>query len=146
MHLVVIDLIPALLSWEGRDRSSEPSVATDAVGALEHLSSHFGIAGVADAGHTSKSLRTHLEREHLAVYFESVGTSAEFGPTVSPRIVRRLARAIRLDVRELVVVTARPQIASGMKASRIRTVLTRHHEFGNVDEAVEALLSGRVSP
>jgi hypothetical protein len=146
VHLVVIDLIPALLSWEGRDRSAEPSVAVDAIGALEHLSLHFGIAGVADAGHTSEALRVHLEREHLAVYFESVGTSAEFGPTVSPRVVRRMARGMRLGLRDLVLVTARPAIATGMKSARVRTVLTSHDEFGAVDEAVEALLGGRVSP
>lgn len=121
-------------------------MADGAAGALEHLASHFGLAAVADAGHTASGLRAHLERENLALYFESVASSAEFGPTVSPRVVRRLARAIRLGPRDFVVVTARPSIAAELRASRIRTVLTTHDEFGTVDAAVEALLGGRVSP
>jgi hypothetical protein len=146
MHLVVIDLIPALLSWEGRDRSGEPLVATDAAGALEHLASHWAVTGVADAHHGSSHLRALLEREALDGYFESVGSAAEFGPLVSARVVRRLAAALKVRTRELVVVTARPSVAADMRINRIRCVLTSHAEFGSVDSAVEAMLSGRVTP
>ena len=146
MHLVVIDLIPALLSWEGRDRSGEPSVAAGAAAALEHLASHFGITGMSDAGRTSSRLRAHLERDGLESYFESVGTCAEFGPTVSARVVRRLASSIKLRMRDLVVITARPGVAADLRSSRIRTVLTTHDTFNTVDDAVEALLNGRATP
>ncbi|HUG75560.1 MAG TPA: hypothetical protein VMM81_07825 [Acidimicrobiia bacterium] len=146
MHLVVIDLIPALLSWEGRDRSGEPSVAPGAADALEHLASHWAVTGVADAHRGSARLRAHLEREALDGYFESVGSSAEFGPLVSARVVRRLAAALKIRTRELVVVTARGAVAEDLRINRIRCVLTSHAEFGTVDNAVEAMLSGRVTP
>jgi hypothetical protein len=146
VHIVVIDLIPALLTWEGRDRSGEPSAAPNAAAALEHLASHFEIAGIADAGHTASGLRRHLERDHLAIYFSSIGTTAEFGPSVSPRVVRRLVAALKLGLPNVVVVTARPDVAAAMTAARIRVVRTSHADFETADEAVEALLGGRVNP
>jgi hypothetical protein len=146
VNLIVIDLIPALLSWEGRDRSQAPSTAPNAMAAIEHLASHFELTGIADAGHTGAGLRHHLERDHLALYFSSIGTSAPFGPSLSPRVLRRLTAAMKLRPSSAVVVTARPTVAADMTAARIRTVGTTHEEFEFVDEAVETLLSGRFSP
>lgn len=146
MHLVVVDLIPALLSWEGRDRSGEPAVASGAADALEHLASHWAVTGISDAHRGSADLRVHLQREGLDGFFESVGSSAEFGPVVSARVVRRLCTALKIRTRDLVVVTARSSVAADMRVSRIRCVLTSHADFGTVDSAVEALLSGRVTP
>lgn len=146
MHLVVIDLVPALLSWEGTDPTGDPSIADDAAGALEHMASHFALTGIADAGHTGGRLHALLDREDLAGYFETIGSSAEFGPRVSPRVLRRLAAAIKTAPRDLVFVTARPRLGRDTAAARIRTVVTSHTEFGTVDAEVEALIAGRVSP
>jgi hypothetical protein len=146
MHLVVIDLVPALLSWEGRELAADPSIAGDAAGALEHMASHFALTGIADAGHTRERLHALLEREDLAGYFETIGSSAEFGPRVSPRVLRRFAAALKTTPRDLVFVTARPGLGGDIAAARIRTVVTSHAEFGTVDEEVEALIAGRVSP
>lgn len=146
MRLVIIDLIPALLSWEGRDRGGEPTVAPDAVGAIEHLASHFSISGIVDAGRAPAEMRRHLERDHLDVYFESIGSSAEFGPVVSARVIRRLAASIKLTHRDLTVVTARPSLAAGLRAERFHTVMTSQAEFATVDTAVERALEGRFTP
>lgn len=146
MHLVVIDLIPALLSWEGRNRTSEPSVAVEAAAALEHLASHFALSGIVDAGNPAAELRQILDREHIGVYFESIGTTAEFGPELSARVIRRIAAALRLTSRDLILVTARLPAARAARAARVRTVVTTHDAFGTVDAAVESLLGGHLNP
>jgi len=146
VRLVVIDLIPALLSWEGRDRSSDPDVPADAAHALEHVYSRFRIAGIADAGETTADLRTRLEQADLAPWFDGVTTSAEFGPEVSPRVVRRFVRAMGGPDDRTVLVTARERLVKPFRMARIPVVLTSQADFAAVPIAVAELLDGRVNP
>lgn len=145
-HLVVVDLIPALLSWEGRDLSSDPDVAPGAEPALEHLFAHYRLAAVADAGVSGANLRAVLHQEGLGGLFESVGTSADFGPAVSPRVLRRIASTVGVTADRLVLVTARDQLIDAMIAARIAVVHTTHDDFEHVPAAVIELIEGRVSP
>ena len=145
MNLVLIDLIPALLSWEGRDVSGEPDVAPEAAHALGHLYDAFEMVGVADAGHTSSFLRRHLENAELGGYFDSVVTSSEHGPTLTARTVRRIVHAT--DPREKgIVVTARPGLAAGLRRARFAVVLTTHEAFESVIDEVFDLADGSARP
>ena len=145
MHLVVIDLIPALLSWEGRDRSAALTIAPDGVEAVAHLRSHYRLIGLTDADSTSAVIRRTLEDNRIAEFFDSVGTSVGFGPTLNPRVIRRVARMAR-SANPVVFVTGRQHLARSMSRSRVGVVLTNRAEFGGVPEAVASLLTGRVSP
>lgn len=145
MHLVVVDLIPALLSWEGRDRSGEPDAAPEAAHALGHLFDHFQMIGVADAGQTAAGLRAHLEREGLGQFFDAVITTSAHGPQVSARTVRRITQAAAKGERPIVV-TARRGVAEDLSRGRIAVVVTTHAEFEGVTEAVFAIADGRVNP
>lgn len=148
MRLVVIDLIPALLSWEGRDRSGPPAVAPDAVTALDRLYPRFRIAGVVDAASVTPGieLRDHLARGEILDYFDMVGTTAEFGPELSPRVLRRILRALGAPDERTLLVTGRRHLAAGFSRSRVPVVFTAFEEFAGVPEAVESLLGGRVNP
>lgn len=145
MHLVVVDLIPALLSWEGRDRSGDPDAAPGAAHALGHLFDHFQMIGVADAGQTAASLRNHLEREGLGQFFDAVVTTSAHGPRVSGRTVRRIAGAAAKGEKPIVV-TARPAVADELGRARIAVVLTAHADFESVTDAVFDIADGRVNP
>jgi hypothetical protein len=146
VRLVVVDLIPALLSWEGRDRSSEPSMPPEVGDTIDHLYSHFRIAGIADAHESSAELRAHLQREDLAAYFESIATSAEFGPLVSPRVVRRVVASLGGPDDRTALVTAREHLLASFGAARIPVILTTQEDFAAVPDAVFDVLSGRVNP
>lgn len=143
MRLVVVDVVPALLSWEGRGRSSPPVVAPDAEEAVAHLHMHYRLVAITDAGIPSLELRDALESEHLAGYFDSVITSAGLGPVVNPRVIRRLVH--RLDD-ATVVVTGRRRLAESLSRSRMGVVYTKQQDFGGVPEAVAMLIAGRVNP
>ena len=145
MRLVVIDLIPALLSWEGRDRSSGLKVAPDGPDAVAHLHAHYRLIGVTDAGMSSLVIGRALEDGSIADFFDSVGTSVGFGPAINPRVVRRIIRMSRSN-EPVVFVTAREHLARTMSRSRVGVVLTNRDEFGAVPEAIASLVSGRVSP
>lgn len=143
MRFVVIDVIPALLSWEGRDRSGPPTVAPDAAEAIPHLYAHYRLIGITDAGTASLELRAALEGENLGQFFDSIATTAGLGPEVSPRVIRRL---IRTTGDGPIVVTAREPLARSLSRNRIGVVLTNQEEFGAVPEAIASLIAGRVSP
>lgn len=143
MRFVVIDVIPALLSWEGRDRSGEPTVAPDAPDAVPHLHSHYRLIAIADAGLSRLELADALDRAELAQFFDSITTTAGLGPALTPRVIRRL---IHTDGDGPIVVTARAGLARALSRSRIGVVLTNQEEFGAVPEAVASLIAGRVSP
>jgi hypothetical protein len=143
VRFVVIDVIPALLSWEGRDRSDEPRVAPDAEAAIQHLHAHQRLVAVADAGISRLELAQALNSESLARYFDSITTSAGLGPTLTPRIVRRM---IHSHDSGPIVVTARSDLARSLSRSRMSVVLTDQKEFGSVPDAVATLVAGRVSP
>ncbi|HSM01731.1 MAG TPA: hypothetical protein VK960_04710 [Acidimicrobiia bacterium] len=149
MRLVVIDLIPALLSWEGRDRSGPPAVAPDAASALEKLFARFRIAGVVDAASATPGheLRDHLAGGEVLDYFDMVGTTAEFGPELSPRVMRRLLRALGGPDERTLLVTGRRHLADGFARSRIPVVYTDFADFASIPETVESILgAGRVTP
>ena len=145
MHLVLIDLIPALLSWGGRDRSEPPEVAPGAAHAMGHLYERFHVVGIADAGTPSPLLRRHLEKEDLARFFDSVSTSATHGPALTARAVRRIVAAAARGERPIVV-TGRAHLADELARARIPTVLTTHEAFESAAEGVFALADGRLSP
>jgi hypothetical protein len=144
VHVVLIDLIPALLSWEGRDVSSEPDVASGAAHALGHLYDGYQVLGVADAGHPRSSLRRWLEDEQLAVYFDGLINSAPYGPRLTGRAIRRIVDSGRKGDRGILV-TARGHLAAEALAQRIPVVETRHSEFEGVPDAIFTISDGRRS-
>jgi len=143
--LVIIDLIPALLMWEGRDRSSPLELAPDGVEAVSHLYSHYRLVGIADAGVAVDALRSPLDGAGIGDLFDRVGTSAPFGPRVNPRVLRRVA-ATRPHHPPAVLVTGRETLARTANRSRMSVVVSSFEDFGGVPEAVALLLGGRVSP
>lgn len=145
MHLVLIDLVPALLSWEGRDLSEEPTVAPGAAHTLGHLFDRYQVIGVADAGLSAGLLRRHLEREGLANHFDTVLTTAAHGPRLSARTLRRIVDAVAPGERPGVV-TGRPDVAHQLAHSRFTVVLTTQEEFEGVPDALAAIEEGRITP
>lgn len=145
MHLVVLDLIPALLSWEGRDLSEEPDVAPEAAHALGHLFDAFEMIGAADARITSAFLRRHLEAADLAGYFDIVVTSAEHGPVLTARAIRRIIRTAAPKEKGIVI-TARPGLAADLRASRTAVAFTTHEDFESVIDDVFDIAEGRAQP
>lgn len=145
MAIVVIDLIPALLTWEGRDRSARLTIAPDGPEAVAHLHSHYRVAGITDAGVPNRRIRDALDSGAVTSYFDSIGTSAGFGPEVNARVVRRLTMGAH-GREQIVFVTGREPLARAMNRSRMGVVITTAEDFGGVPEAVATLVSGRVSP
>jgi len=145
MQLVIIDLVPALLSWEGRDSSGTPEASAGALTMIEDLFTHYRLAAMTDGDWTGLQVREALERLDLAPYFESVGTSAGFGPAVTPRVVRRIAAALR-STGNSIVVTGRPELAGDLGRIGIPAVLVDHHGLATVPDQIYRLTGGRPSP
>ena len=110
MRFVIIDLIPALLQWEGRDSFDLATSRPSARELVATLFPDFRLAGITDGDHPASVVHEALERLDLAAFFESTGTSSVFGPKVTPRVVRRVARAIG-GAGHAIVVTSRPLLA-----------------------------------
>jgi hypothetical protein len=147
MHLALIDLVPLLLSWEGAGPDEPPTVAAEAAEMLAEVYANFNIAGIADGDLTGLGLRRALEDAELDAWFDYVGTSAEFGPRVSPRVVRRLARVLGFDLDEVVVVTSRGALAEALQRSHLTVVHAEGPQaVAAVPEALAALYSGYFSP
>ncbi len=145
MQLVIIDLVPALLSWEGRDSSEPPEAAAGALGVVGDLFAHFRLTAVADGDWTGAQVREALERLDLAPYFESVGTSVGVGPMVTPRVIRRIAAALRATG-NAIVVTGRPGLARGLGRIGIPAVLVDHYGLAEVPNRVYKLAGVRLNP
>jgi len=118
----------------------------DAAHSLEHLYSRFRIAGIADADESSAALRAALERDDLAALFESITTTAEFGPAVSPRVVRRVVAALGGPDNRTALVTGRAHLVKAFRAARIPVILTEQESFAAVPDAVFDVLFGRINP
>lgn len=147
MHLLFLDLVPLLLSWEGSGPGEVPAVPPGAAEMLEAVFADFRIAGIGDGTHTGLGLRRALEDTDLDAFFDFIGTSAEFGPAVSPRVVRRLARLLGFELDQVVVVTARPDLAEALRLARVAVVSVAGPEgVAAVPEALEALFTGYFSP
>lgn len=107
----------------------------------------FRIAGISDGDLTGVDLRRALEDAELDGFFDFVGTSAEFGPQVSPRVVRRLARVLGFPLEQVVVVTARAELAEALQQSGLAVIHVEGEEgVAAVPQALEALYSGYFSP
>jgi len=145
MQLVIIDLVPALLSWEGRDSSGAPEAAAGAYAMVEELFTHYRLAAMTDGDWTGLQVREALERLDMAPYFESAGTSAGFGPVVTPRVVRRIAAALR-STGNTIVVTGRPGLAGDLGRIGIPAVLVDHHGLAAVPDRIYRLTGGRLNP
>lgn len=144
MRFVVFDLVPALLSWEGRDSFVQASLQPGALETVHNLFPDFRLTGIADGDHPASQLRESLERLDLAPYFETVGTSSVFGPTVTPRIVGRMTRSIGAFGRSIVV-TGRPRLAEALRRSGIPAVVTDGDLSGTAEE-IRRMAAGRVNP
>ena len=144
MRFVVIDLIPALLQWEGRDSFDLATAQPHALELVHALFHDFRLAAITDGDHPASAVHEALERLDLSAYFESVGTSSVFGPTVTPRVVRRVARAIGGSGRTIVV-TARPGLAEALGRAGIPTVVATG-DLLEVAAAVRRMAFGRINP
>lgn len=143
LQLIVIDLIPALLSWEG----SEPSVPEGSEAVLEELYARCPLAGVTDADRPAAGIRDLLEELRVGEFFDSVGTSADFGPTLTARVVRRIVRSLGAHPDEVAVVTARQGLAEQLSRNRFAVVLVEGRDgFLGVPEAIDAIEDGHVIP
>ena len=144
---MLLDLVPLLLSWEGRPPGESPGVPASAGEMLEAVFPDFRIAGLGDGDRTGLDLRRALEDAELDGFFDFVGTSAEFGPVVSPRVVRRLARALGFSPEQVVVVTARAELADALQANGLAVVHVEGEEgVAAIPQALDALSSGYFSP
>jgi len=144
VRLVVIDLIPALLVEEGRDSLApveEPAVLVEA---LEDLYADFRLAAIADADLTGVALRDALERIEAAPLFESIGTSAGFGPQVTPRVVRRVAAALGSSGPP-VVITGRDPLADALRLAAIPAVRTGTGGFAEAAIRIRRIGEGGLS-
>jgi len=147
VHLVLLDLVPMILSWEESGPGEAPAVPPKAGEMLEAVFPDFRIAGIGDGDHTGLGLRQALEDAELDGFFDFIGTSAEFGPEVSPRVVRRLTRILGFDLDQVVVITARPALAEALRRARLAVVHVQGSEgVAAIPEALEALYSSYFSP
>lgn len=121
MRFLIIDLVPALLRWE--DTDDDPDVAEGAEETLEQLHARFRLAGITDGNRPGSEIRNALQRSGIGDFFESVGTSADFGPSVSPQVIQRLATTVGAASTSVLVVTARPTLADALGRRAIATVL-----------------------
>lgn len=146
MHLVLFDLFPLLLSMEagGPSASGPPAVAAEM---LEQVFPDFRVAGISDGDHTGVDLRRALEDAELDGFFDYIGTTAEFGPRITPRVIRRLARLLGFPLDQIVLITARADIADELQEAGLAVV---HVEgpggLEAIPEALEALITGYFSP
>ena len=147
MHLVLLDLIPLLLSWDESAPGEAPAVPAAAAEMLEQVFPDFRIAGISDGDLTGLDLRRALEDAELDGFFDFIGTSAEFGPVLSPRVVRRLARMLGFPVEQVVLITARAELADDLQQAGLAVVHVEGAEgVAAIPQALEALYSGYFSP
>jgi FMN phosphatase YigB (HAD superfamily) len=145
LQLILIDLIPALLSWEAP--ADEPSVPEGVEAVLDELYARCRLAGITDADRPAATVRDLLEDLGIGEFFDSVGTSADFGPTLTVRVIRRIVRSLGVHPDEVAVVTARPALAERLSRTRFAVVLVEGPDgILGLPEAIDAIEDGRVIP
>ena len=82
MHLIIFDVVPALLTWD--HPGDTPDAVPAAAGVLDRLFPHFRMVAVTGGGRTARALRRHLEDAGLVEFFDGVATTAAYGPDLSP--------------------------------------------------------------
>lgn len=144
MRLVVIDLIPALMQWQEPGEARFPEGAGEV---LAELFSRYRLAAIADAGPTGADLRRVLDDQDIGGFFESIGTAADFGPAVSPRVLRRLISTVGVPIDQTAVVTGREELAEVLMRNRFSVIVTEGQDgLLGVPAALAAMESGRLTP
>lgn len=90
---------------------------------LEVLFTRYRLAAVGDAEESGHRLRERLQRAGIGDFFESVGTSTDFGCPIDPTVIRRVASTVGVGVERMAVVTGRPELAANLAAGGVRVVL-----------------------
>jgi len=141
----VIDLIPALLSWEGRDPFPDPQAPPGTAEVIEDLYADFRLAAVTDADRPAASVRRVLEGLGLAPLFDGILTSAPFGPAVGPRMIRHLNTALAAPP-PAIVATARARIADRLWNAGMPVATVDPGRPEQIPERVADLIEGRLNP
>jgi hypothetical protein len=143
--LIIVDVNPALLTWEGRDAYGAEA-SPRAHDTLDELFGRFRLVAVTDGNIAATEVRRAVESTGLEGFFENVGTTALYGPFLTPRVVRRIAAEGGVRITEVILVTAREQIAEAMRAARIAVILTEGPAgFASVPEAIDEITDGPFS-
>jgi len=145
VHLIIFDVVPALLSWD--DPGTPPEAVPSAPEVLDRLYPHFRMIAVTDGGRTAAALRRHLEDADLALFFDGISTSAPYGPELSPRVALRVARAAGAGLGQTAVVTGREHLATALRRAGVPVVFVAVPDgLEKVPEALESLRSGWITP
>ncbi len=118
LRLLVFDLVPALVL-----EPSSRHVVAGAHDTLAALFARYRLAAVGDAEESGHRLRERLQRAGIGDFFESVGTSADFGSLIGPAVIRRVASTVGVSVTRVAVVTGRPELAANLAADGVHVVL-----------------------
>ena len=145
MHLIIFDVVPALLTWEHPGDIPEPAPAAAEV--LDRLFLNFRMIAVTGGGRTARILRRHLEDTGLAEFFDGVATTSAYGPELSPRVALRIARTAGAGLGQAAVVTGHEGTAAALRTAGLPVVFVAGSEgLEMLPEALESLRSGRFSP
>ena len=145
MHLIIFDVVPALLSWEDPDAPAEAVPSAPEV--LDRLYPHFRMIAVTDGGRTTAALRHHLEDADLALFFDGISTTTPYGPELSPRVALRVARAAGAGLGQAAVVTGREHLATTLRQAGVPVVFVAAPDgLDMVPMALESLRSGWIIP
>lgn len=145
MHLIIFDVVPALLTWDHPGDAPEPEPAAAEV--LDRLFPDYRMIAVTGGGRTARTLRRHLEDTGLAEFFDGVATTSAYGPDLSPRVALRIARTAGAGLGQAAVVTGRDAVAEALRRAGLPVVFISGSEgLEKLPEALESLRSGRFSP
>ncbi len=112
MDLVVIDITSGFLV------SEDPVEARAGTGEmLETLARRYRLGAFVDSPDSGLTWRTRLDEAGIGTFFESVGTSADFGGPLSSRVLHEFAGATGTEAQHTVVITLRRQVAEDLERS-----------------------------
>jgi phosphoglycolate phosphatase-like HAD superfamily hydrolase len=145
VHLIIFDVVPALLTWDHPADIPEP--VPSAAEVLDRLYPNFRMIAVTGGGRTARILRRHLEDTGLAEFFDGVATNSAYGPELSPRVALRIARTAGAGLGQAAVVTGREDAATTLRKAGLPVVFVSGAEgLEMLPEALDSLRSGRFSP